>query len=154
HLVSEEVCGAFRLDHAGVFDEVRGFRGDGVENVTTDAVERAGAEPAIQIKETEKAVRVAPPERNGDNAAELMSNDALAAERLAFSADIADEVLLAGECRIADDGTGDLGVIGEDMAFLVEAALKAQSGGAVAEEDEAAFGPCEAEGIFDHGAEN
>ena len=155
--VAHEVGGALGLNHAGMFDEVGGFRRDGVQDIAADAVEGAGAEAAVEIEEAEEAVGVSAAERDGDDAHEIVEDHALAVGGEAVVrgvADVvADEVLLAGGGGIADDGAGDLRVVDEGNACFVEAALEVEGGGAVAEEDEAAFGSGEAEGVFDHGAE-
>ena len=95
HLVAEEVGGAFGLDHAGIFEEVGGFSRDEVEDVAADAIEGAGAEAAVEIEEAEKPLGVAAAEGDGDDAAELVGDDALARDGLAVSTDVADDVLLA-----------------------------------------------------------
>jgi hypothetical protein len=154
HLVADEVCGALGLDQAGIFDEVSCLSRDGVEDVAADAVEGAGAEAAVEIEEAEEAVRVAAAQGYGDDAAELVGDDALPAERLAFAANVADEVLLARLGCVADDGVGDLGIVEDSLAFVVEGTLENEGGGAIAEEDEAALGTGEAQGVLDHVAED
>jgi len=83
-----------------------------------------------------------------------VGDDALACDRQAVAAYVADDVLLAGGGCVAQDGVGDLGVVCEGKAFVVEAGFEAKVGCVVAEEDEATLGAGEAEGVFDHGAED
>jgi len=49
---------------------------------------------------------------------------------------------------------GDFGVVREGEAFVGEAGFEAKVGCIVAKEDEATLGAGEAEGVFDHGAED
>ena len=80
HLVADEVGGTLGLDQASIFDEVGCFSRDGVEDVAADAVESAGLEAAVEIEEAEEAVGVVAAQGNGDDAAEVMGDDALAAD--------------------------------------------------------------------------
>jgi hypothetical protein len=89
-----------------------------------------------------------------DDAAELVGDDALTSDGLAFPADVADDVFLAGLGCVAHDGVGDLFVVEDSVALAVEGAHEGEGGGAIAEEDEAALGAGETEGVLNHGAEN
>jgi hypothetical protein len=154
HLVAEEVGGAFGLNHASVFEKVRGFRRDEVKDVAADAVEGAGAETAVEVEEAQETFGVATAKWDSDDAAELVGDNALSRDRLAVAADVADDVLLAGVCGVAQDGVGDFGVVDERKAFVVEAGFEAEVGWVIAQKDEATLGAGEAESVLDHGAED
>jgi hypothetical protein len=125
-----------------------------VEDVAADTVEGAAAETAVEIEKAEEAIGVASAEWDGDDAAKLVGDYAFATDGLALAADVADDVFLTGGGCVAQNGVGDLGVVCEGETFVVEAGFKTKVGSVVAEEDEATLGAGEAEGVFDHGAED
>src|SRR6202041_791612 len=139
---------------AGIFDEVGRLGCDSMEDVAADSIESAGAEAGVEIEEAEETVGVSAAQGDCDDAAELVGDDALTADGLAFAADVADDVLLTGLGCVANDGAGDLCVVEDLFAFVVEGALEGEGGEAVAEEDEATLSSGESQGVFNHGAEN
>src|ERR1700735_5804316 len=109
-----------------MFDK-RGCLGrDGEEDLAANAVESACSKVTIEVEKAQKATGVAATQRNGDDAAQLVGDYALATDRLAFATDIPEDVLLPGLSCVGNDRHRDLRVIEDLLAIAVEAILQGE----------------------------
>ncbi len=83
-----------------------------------------------------------------------MRDDAFAPDGCAFACSVAQYVVEARVCGIANDGAGDLRVVLEGGAIAGAADAQPQRCHIVAEKDEAALGAGEPQRVLDHGAEH